>query len=92
MDLQIVKKPYYDSDDNAMPSTPALSIIIGSGKRMLVNAADVVLNYNVDPSYMAMSIRNQNIYVYASGDTLNGQAIANASTMYGDIANIIAKM
>lgn len=92
MDLQIVKKPYYDSTDTDIVGTPALSIIVGTGKRMLVNAADVIVNYNVDPSYVAMSIHNQNIYVYASGDTLNGGAIANASAMYSGIAGIIAHM
>jgi hypothetical protein len=92
MDLQIVKKPYYDSTDTDIVGIPALSIIVGTGKRMLVNAADVIVNYNVDPSYVAMSIHNQNIYVYASGDTLNGGAIANASAMYSGIAGIIAHM
>lgn len=90
MDLQITKVPYYDSTDAEIVGIPALSIVIGSGKRMLVNAADVVINYNVDPAYVSMSIHNQNIYVYTSGDTLNGGAIANASAMYSGIATIIA--
>lgn len=92
MDLQIEKKSYFDSTDTDIVGIPALSIIVGTGKRMLVNAADVIVNYNVDPPYVAMSIHNQNIYVYTSGDTLNGGAIANASAMYSGIAGIIAHL
>lgn len=92
MDLQIEKKSYFDSTDTDIVGIPALSIIVGTGKRMLVNAADVIVNYNVDPPYVAMSIHNQNIYVYTSGDTLNGGAIANASAMYSGIASVIAHM
>ncbi len=90
MDLSIQKISYLDVSDTRVDGIPALKIEIGSVKKMLVNSADVILNYNIDPSYVSMSIHNQNIYVYTQGDTFNDIPIDNASDMYIALTNMIA--